>query len=71
MAGGNETAYGFVCVDCKVKTRAGLSYVSACRRASNHAAKQRGHHVFVLERGLATLDVYWYADGGQLAIPSS
>jgi heterodisulfide reductase subunit C len=57
---GEDAAYRWWCVTCNVRHPHDVKHRTAVNKASDHAAKNGGHTVFILRGGKATLEVFWF-----------
>lgn len=55
-----EAAYRWWCVTCNHKHPHNVKHRTAVNAASDHAAQNGGHTVFILHNGKSTLEVFWY-----------
>jgi hypothetical protein len=55
-----DGGYRWWCVTCEFRHAHDVTHRTALKAASDHAANNRGHTVFILRHGMSTLEVFWF-----------
>jgi hypothetical protein len=55
-----DSGYRYWCVTCDLRHPHDVKHKTAINAASDHAAHNGGHTVFILRHGMSTLEVFWF-----------